>query len=80
MELVTVKQKVVRDINFPPNYTADNCEAQTASYLSQQIPLKKKKKIFPVPSKQKGFKRKKPIITRRRKMMKHPCSVPFTFI
>ena len=47
MELVTVKQKVVRDINFPPNYTADNCEAQTASYLSQQIPLKKKKKSFP---------------------------------
>lgn len=47
MELVTVKQKVVRDINFPPNYTADNCEAQTASYLSQANTIKKKKNSFP---------------------------------
>lgn len=59
MELVTVKQKVVHDINFPPNYTADNCEAQTASYLFHANTIKKKKKSFP--SKQKGFKRKKPI-------------------
>lgn len=58
MELVTVKQKVVRDINFPPNYTADNCEAQTASYLSQANTIKKKKKNLSRPKQTKRFQKK----------------------